>query len=118
MAPPRNRARRPQYICKEDHRNGAPMKSQWTIGEADERSSFVRAQQEGWLRASKGWGLHLIDEQANDLGRSWDGARILFFARFTTSTSAPWHGYPADWVRRSSDIPDADVLMQWEEFGV
>jgi hypothetical protein len=62
--------------------------------------------------------LHIVDEAAENLGTSHDGQRVLFFARFTTSRGKPWHGYPADWVRRTSDIPDARLLGAWEKFGV
>lgn len=110
----------PPYKPHPPHRSGAPEKSQWTISEDDERECFARAWAQGWVDASGnvGWGVK-ADEGgiAQYLGVSADGARYLWWAKFVGKQS-PWHGYPADIVRRQGgDCPAPNVVRAWLHAG-
>src|SRR5262249_34493156 len=108
----------PHYHSNRDHRNRAPGKSQWTITEVQEVRCFSHAWSNQWLDERVGWGLHLDDDGTpGDLGRSDDGERELWFAKFVADRP-PWHGYPGDLKRRGRhDAPTRRVVTEWYRQG-
>ncbi len=108
----------PPYQPHPPHRDRSAGKSQWTIPEAAETVVFERAWDNGWVAGAVGWGIYAEDgEIALDLGISDDGERSLWWAKFVGKTD-PWHGYPADLVRRQEhDAPAVSVARAWHEAG-
>lgn len=106
------------YEAHPDHRNGTRHKSQWLIPEPDEVKSFRLSHASDWLVNQVGWGLHLANNRPAVLGTSSDRMRQLFVARFIDgSANDIWHGYPADHVRRNTDIPNQGLLKEWMDSG-
>jgi len=106
----------PGYIYQHhpDHRNHTSGKSQWTITEEDERTTFDHSRTSQWLAQQHGWGLHVLAGHAAYLGDSDDGLRRLLIAKYVASNSPKvWHGYPADHQKRTHDIPDSKILGDW-----
>jgi len=108
-----------KYVHKSDHRDNTADKSQWTISEQEERSSFSLMYASKWIvENDKGWGLHIIDKTADYLGVGVNRARDLFIAKFVDGAhSNIWHGYPADYVANNQDKPDRRVLQEWGTVG-
>jgi len=103
-----------KYIIHPDHRNNTRDKSQWTISPDVEIGVFTYSLNNSWLIKQDGWGLYLNGNTVLILGHSSDNQRSLFIARFIDSTNKQeWHGYPADHVRRNSDIPAVELLQTW-----
>lgn len=114
------------YIHKADHRNRAPQKSQWTISEQQERDCFGNIlgliYMDGFGSPNGCWGLHIVAGRLAYLGESASDSsepfRALFIAKFVDSNENDrWHGYPADHVSNTQDIPTSDWLMYWFEAG-
>lgn len=105
------------YIHKMDHRNGNPSKSQWTVHELTERNCFQHALSSWQCNPYSCWGLHFEDDKTAYLGVTKSSApekRDLFIAKFIDSNkNNKWHGYPADHVLNSQDIPPEEVLAMW-----
>lgn len=93
------------YLPNEQHRNGNPEKSQWTISLDDELASFFQAEERGWQESNKAWGLHLVEGRIIYLGVTKNRQTPVFIAKYTCSRDAVWHGYPADYRNNSQDIP-------------
>jgi hypothetical protein len=108
----------PTYSPNPAHRDGTALKSQWTIGPDDEAACFDYAWSEGWVVNDIAWGVHAPGGGvAEDLGKSCDGERILWWAKFR-GKNGPWHGYPADLgIRQHHDCPTNSVLKKWLEAG-
>jgi len=102
------------YQHHPDHRNGTPAKSQWIITEAQERDAFDGARTRNWLKVRLGWGLHAPNAHASYLGISPNGQEV-FVAKFVASNPpVVWHGYPADHQRNPHDVPELQILRDWE----
>jgi len=105
-----------KYSFHPDHRNGNPEKSQWTIQPDAELATFESAMSRSWRDETTAWGLFPLDAP-HKLGISAKNAtlwpRNLFMAKYVSSDSLTWHGYPADPVRRTSDCPPDDVANMW-----
>lgn len=108
------------YVIHPDHRNRSPEKSQWSIDPPREFQVFQCSKQRGWLsRGSSGWGLHIPNGSPEILGVAVDHRTPVFVAKFVRDPSfAQWHGYPASHQDRSGDVPDHDVLADWERSGL
>src|ERR1035438_3288612 len=102
------------YESKLDHRDGTPVKSQWTVSLQAEQLSFDHATLKEWTSGvTVRWGLHLSPRPEN-LGVSATAlgtpTRDLFIAKFVDGNSNDlWHGYPADPYRHQQDIPPINV---------
>jgi hypothetical protein len=106
------------YAIKPDHRDGTPVKSQWVIPIPDEIVTFRLTVQEIWFDGDRGWGLHLVNGKAENLGVAVDRAQRIFIARFEGDLSRNyWHGYPADHLRRTGDIPTEEITQVWVDRG-
>jgi hypothetical protein len=102
------------YQHHPDHRNRTAGKSQWTVSEADERTTFDYSRTNQWLAQHVGWGVYVLAGRATYLGVSDDGLRRLLIAKFVGSNSPKvWHGYPADHQKTTHDIPTTKILGQW-----
>jgi len=101
------------YVINQHHRNGNRAKSQWRITIPEEQASFENARGCGWLETDAGWGLHLVNGNAEVLGVAQDHATSVFLAKYVGSEGGPWHGYPADYRNNVQDIPTPNVLGAW-----
>ena len=106
-------AEMPYYIPNPKHRNKSSDDAQWTIPEEEERTSFIESWMNGWCLNGKGWGLHLVDSRATNLGRTEAPVEDSFIAKFVSSEEpVKWHGYPAD-RRKNQDIPPREIRNVW-----
>ena len=103
------------YVHPPNHRNGTATKAQWSIQPPEERNVFAQTLNHHWIiDDSTGWGLLLIKGVPKYLGSTPVPRRPSFVAKFVRAhTNQPWHGYPADYQRRRTDIPDTDILALW-----
>jgi hypothetical protein len=108
----------PAYTCNPKHRDRSPGESQWTISEHDEISCFTLSHGNGWIdeRAGTGFGLHTPDKRPLQLGVVEDHCSPSYVAKFVGDTTL-WHGYPADHMRKTQDIPPGRVLIDWRDRG-
>jgi len=103
-----------KYSPNPEHRNDNRRKSQWTITEGEEIECFRVAYDKGWRSGKNAWGLHHRQNAVTYLGRGEDRSIDLFIAKFKNDVPHnTWHGYPADYQRKSQDIPDAEILRDW-----
>jgi hypothetical protein len=108
----------PAYKSHDPHRGigDTSEKSQWTITEPEEIACFTAAYLAGWVIEAEavGWGLHLDSHgRPQILGTSAIGAGALWWAKFV-GKRLPWHGYPADIVRRQrDDCPNGSTIKAW-----
>ena len=111
------------YVIKADHRDGTHDKAQWKISMDEEVDTFERGFGSEWFSSKKSWAwsLYLNTQRPNPLGvskRSEPPIQRLWIAKFVKNASpAFWHGYPADYRRRTQDRPDIDVLEDWRRQG-
>ena len=108
------------YFHKKDHRDGTNEKSQWIISPPQERACFLRAYEAHWCNQNGiGWGLHFENGQVAYLGKSRSREsepRDIFIAKFVDGNkNDKWHGYPADHVKNSQDIPPVKILKVWAD---
>lgn len=105
------------YMSVSYHRNGNPIKSQWTISIEEEFESFKISRLQNWHNERRGWGLHPTNP-FSEIGRSVSN-RSVMIARFQEMSPNGqviqdiWHGYPADIRGKTNDIPTVDVLKSW-----
>jgi hypothetical protein len=102
------------YTSKPDHRDGTPEKSQWYIGLNDEFTSFDKCVSEKWIRGQMGWGLHIVDDEACNVGISAANhgpPRDLFMIFFSIAPTC--HGYPSDPQRSRREMPPDDIRAAW-----
>lgn len=102
------------YVVKSDHRDGTPVKSQWTVSVPEELSVFETCISNDWVTDSAGWGLHIptqILEKLGESAASYGTRHDLFVAYF--SVGSPSHGYPSDPVRSTREIPPTHILQAW-----
>lgn len=103
-----------KYSPNPQHRDNNPHKSQWTIMEPEEIQCFQVAYDKGWKKGNDAWGLHFRQNNVAYLGLGEDRSVELFIAKFKNDASHDtWHGYPADYQRKSQDIPDRNILSDW-----
>jgi hypothetical protein len=92
-----------------------PKKSRWTVSKNDEATIFQCAASWLWLVECSGcgWGLHTDAHGLQYLG-TVPGEKPSFIAKFVSdSNHNAWHGYPADHMSNSHDIPPANILTSW-----
>ena len=104
------------YTPKNDHRNGSPIKSQWSISVAQEEQCYLTAANRNWSSGGNYWGLHFPNNLPDILGTS-PVMDLLYIAKFV-SHQGNWHGYPvAHWLS-PFDKPNPDVLDMWIQAGL
>ena len=116
-----------QYGFIPYHR-GSPTteKCVWTITEEEEVECFDNARQQGWIADEIGWGLryspealdaNMVSYRITHLGINFFQEN-LFIAKFVGNDQF-WHGYPADYIRRSkADKPQMEILNAWRIGGM
>ena len=102
-----------RYQPNPTHRNISTGKSQWSINKNEEKQSFNRSVQNGWILNDKGWGLHLPNGTPDWLSFAQDHITRVFIAKFVGNANHIWHGYPADYVNHAQDIPHQDIVFRW-----
>jgi hypothetical protein len=102
-----------RYQLNQQHRDKNPNKSQWEISNDNEIYVFRCAAYHKWFAESNAWALFLIDNVPHPLGTVAQN-RKTFIAKFVTDNNHnAWHGYPADYLTRSHDIPHGSILYSW-----
>lgn len=105
-----------RYGQHPDHRNNTRKKSQWIISNNEETQCFRRTnlKKNKWFLNNAGWGLHLNQGTAVNLGVAQDHKTLVFFAKFVTAHgTGNWHGYPADHQKNHADIPPNFIAKVW-----
>lgn len=107
-----------KYIIASQHRKtGNPKKCIWLITRKDEIDCFVYSKQANWQVEYICWGLKLVDSIPQAIGKN-PNKEILKIAKFINGNRHDtWHGYPADYLRRSQDIPATKILQIWTNKG-
>lgn len=102
------------YIISSQHRKtGNVNKSLWSISNEEEVLCFVETIKQKWIDGANAWGVKVVNNALQKVGANNDG-QTLKIARFVDSYSADvWHGYPADYIRKSNDRPTTNVLSDW-----
>jgi hypothetical protein len=86
---------------------------------ASEESTFQRALDSNWQAGRYAWGLHFVEQAVTYVGVVEDHQRQTFLAKFVRDPHQPlWHGYPANHVNNTQDIPDQEVLNLWLKFSI
>ncbi|MEY3220489.1 MAG: hypothetical protein RIT27_1846 [Pseudomonadota bacterium] len=103
------------YTYHPQHRDKTPTKSQWTITYDEESRSFCLSLENQWNDDKNGWGVHLINETISYLGISQNGMQNLLIAKYVCdNVHNDWHGYPANHIEYSRDIPPEKFLLDWK----
>lgn len=108
------------YIIASQHRLMTNQhKSFWIISPEGELDCFQLTISKGWYQNNRGWGLCLSTEgKLNYLGKN-NISELLKIAKFIDSVpNNHWHGYPADYRRKTQDIPPIDILKEWYDEGL
>lgn len=100
------------YLVVDYHRNNTPGKSQWIISEREEIKCFENAVINKWSDESNYFSLKKdVRKKLVALGKNKFHEK-LYLAKYTANPK-DWHGYPADHVRNSNDIPSQVILDSW-----
>lgn len=123
------------YFFNPQHRNENPNKSQWTILCSEELDCFRNSWKKYWNGIVDGiddgeipdnaYGVLIQDGKVIPIGiRSREntqkqGCHELYIAHFegnrgANNQSVIWHGYPADYLVNSHDIPSDCYLKEWK----
>lgn len=124
------------YFFNPQHRDGNPNKSQWTILCSEELDCFRNSWKKYWNGIVDGiddgeipdnaYGVLIQDRKVIPIGiRSREntqkqGCHELYIAHFegnrgANNQSVIWHGYPADYLVNSHDIPSDCYLREWKD---
>ncbi len=105
------------YTSVSYHRDGSSGKSQWIITIEEECNCFINAVTHHWIiKNSIGWGVKMDSTITLEIvGRNING-ESLKFAKFIGDRNN-WHGYPADYRRKTEDIPLISILLKWQKLG-
>ena len=107
-----------KYIISSQHRaTGNPNKTVWSINFDDEVECFTQSKNSKWIENNCGWGLKITNSTLQNIGHNFMN-ETLKFAKFVDGKGNNiWHGYPADFLRRSQDRPPTFILKNWVEEG-
>jgi len=106
------------YIISSQHRaTGNPNKTVWTVNFDDEVNCFTQSKTFEWIENNYGWGLKVIDSVLQYIGHNFENETLKIAKFVDGSANDVWHGYPADYLRRSQDRPPTFVLKNWVEQG-
>jgi hypothetical protein len=108
-----------QYQIHPQHRNRTPDKSQWSISYEDEISLFADTLCKGVIfKEQYMWTLYIPQNLPEVLGVTARGedSKIAIFDNGLHNGF--WHGYPADYIKNSQDIPPAYFLQSWYQAGI
>lgn len=99
------------YLIISYHRDNSPKKSQWVITKVEEINCFTKSVKKDWTDDNLYFGLKNDGDSLEQLGLN-HFKEELYLAKFISS-STDWHGYPADYVRNTQDIPPQIILDKW-----
>ena len=110
------------YIVIDYHRSASFIanKSRWIITVNEELECFRVTIDNNWHDTNTGWGIHR-ENNTNVLFIL--GVNVfnenLKIAKFVKDQNHNhWHGYPADWRRKTQDRPPVGLLNNWRRIGV
>lgn len=121
------------YSPYSKHRDGDPDKSQWAdeITQDKEFELFKESLAHEWVKVEefkyrkkkytrllspngRGWGLHIVDGELNELGTLKDRKTKVKVCVFEEGNANLWHGYPAN-LKNKQDRPLDHVLRKWKD---
>lgn len=106
------------YIISSQHRaTGNPNKTVWTLDFYDEVECFKLSKSSEWVEDNYGWGIRVIDSTIQYIGYNFKNETLKLAKFVDGNENNIWHGYPADYLRRSQDRPPTFVLKNWVEQG-
>lgn len=106
------------YIISSQHRAiGNPNKTVWTIDFDDEVECFKYSKTSDWIDDKYGWGIKVVNSNLQHVGHNFEN-ETLKLAKFVDGNQNDiWHGYPADYLRKSQDRPPTFILKCWVDQG-
>jgi len=106
------------YIISSQHRRtGNPNKSVWTITYDEEIECFIQSMNGKWKLDTQAWGLKVVNNVIQIIGLSPDNQELKL-AKFVDGNNINvWHGYPADYMKKSQDRPTTNILQIWVRSG-
>ena len=106
------------YIISSQHRaTGNPNKTVWVLDFNDEVQCFTQSKTSEWIQDNYGWGIKVINSNLQNIGHNFEN-ETLKLAKFVDGNgNDKWHGYPADYLRRSQDRPPTFILKNWVDQG-
>lgn len=93
-------------------------KSRWTIQLVEELECFKLSFNSGWYTNYIGWGLHVIQDRVEVLGKNTEGEQLKIAKFVDSSRNGNWHGYPADYRSKIQDRPTQETLEKWRKDGL
>ena len=108
------------YLPLGKHRGRATsQRSVWTKPVPTEVACFVQAWGASWgERDGELWGHRSATGVLEPVGRNNHGEDLWFGKFLRAERISPWHGYPADYRRKTQDRPPPEVLNRWRALGV
>lgn len=107
------------YIVVKHHRyRTSPHKTRWTITPLKELQCFELAYSSGWMDTFACWGVHVVGGVADRLGINSRNEKLLFAKFVDSGQNCVWHGYPADYRRKTNDTPSYEILGEWRRRGL
>ena len=108
------------YLPLPKHRGQADQhRSIWTKPVPEEIACFVQAWQESWgTNGGELWGHVREGTRLQPLGLNRYGEHLWFGKFLHNPHPVQWHGYPADYRRKSQDRPPEKVLFKWRDIGI
>ncbi|MGV6946000.1 hypothetical protein [Sphingobacterium kyonggiense] len=107
-----------KYIISSHHRRkNNPHKSVWTISFDDEVDCFVLSLTSKWNLECEAWGIKLNDNGLETIGINADSEELKLAKFVDGAKTNTWHGYPADYVKKSQDRPSTEILHNWVKEG-
>jgi hypothetical protein len=107
-----------RYIISSQHRlNGNPNKSIWTLTHAGEIDCFVFSYISKWFDNNVCWGLYVNGTDLQVVGRNFNNEDLKIAKFVDANNNKLWHGYPADYIRKSKDRPTTNTLKDWVSNG-
>jgi hypothetical protein len=107
-----------KYIISSQHRKtGNPKKCIWTIDFTDEVECFINAKNRSWTTGTTGWGLKLAGTILQTVGINFSSEELKMAKFVDGDANNKWHGYPADYLNKTHDIPSTTVLRMWVNAG-
>jgi hypothetical protein len=107
------------YIISSAHRKvGNKNKSVWTLDFNGEVDCFTTAITKSWRNGQYGWGFKLgLNNVFEEVGRSADDKELKLAKFVDGNSNNVWHGYPADYLKKSQDRPTTVILKNWVDSG-
>ena len=108
------------YTISKKHRGKKKQKSYWIIKKPEEVSLFIDSLKSGYEDENKycAWNLRIIDGNAVVLGCSLAKEELKIAKFINSAKKDQWHGYPANYIKKSQDIPSAKILTLWHIKGL